>query len=268
MNNCPICNRDKCQCIHRMRTQLANITTNYPIAEQQLIPGQGGDGRSNERPLGVRIAALDFITGNTILPQLEEWEKDWRAFFELTPFGMATLQRSLEAARSHAESPNATDPYPRTQRRLEGCIAFLTAWIERATQEHPAITDFAQELRDLHQQSNTAANKQQPNAWWITCPATIENESCGNRLRAEGRDLDGHLLCKNCGTNWLVERLLRVAAADKAAEIWLAPDDAARLFGIPERTLRNWAKRGYIKRAHGQYEHHSIRAALTEGANA
>lgn len=262
---CQLCDRDTCRCLHRMRQQLATIATNYTHAEKQLMPAQGGDGRSNERPIGIRINALDFIAGNTILPQLEEWEKDWRSFFDLTPFGMASLQRSLDAARRHAESPNAYDPYPSTQRRLEGCIAFLTEWVDQALQQHPAITDFAIELRDLHQQSNTAANKQPTNAWWITCPATTDDGDCGNRLRAEGRDLDGTLHCRQCGTTWNVERLLRVAAADKQSEIWLTPDDAARLFGIPERTLRNWAKRGYIKRAHGQYEHHSIRNALTEG---
>jgi len=266
--SCNICQRDTCGCLHRIHRQLRDITENYTTAEKNLIPGNGGDGRGTERSLGVRLIALDFISGNDVLPQLEEWEKDWRSFFELTPFGMASLQRTIEAARSHAESPNATDPYPQTYRRLTGCVDFISTWVHRAIQEHPAIDEFALELRQMWNISEQAAGKQPINSWMITCPADTHTGDCGNRLRITGQDFDGHITCRNCQTQWAVERLLRVAAADKQSEIWLAPDDAARLFGIPERTLRAWAQKGYIRRAHGQYEHHSIRAAVSEGATA
>ena len=259
---CPICNRDTTstchRCIHRMRRHLTDIPTNYLTAKHQLTPGKS-DGRSNERSIGVRITALDFLAGNDVLRTLEDWERDWRTFFQLTPFGEATAQRAV----SHAKQRNNNTEYDGTYLQLNACVTFLDSWLDKAAQSHPAITDFAQELRDQWRISQHAANIHPPNTWLVTCPATLDNTDCGNKLHITGQDFDTTITCRRCHTPWPVERLLRVAASDSQAEIWLAPEDAAHLFGIHISTLKRWARRGHIKKAHGQYEHHSIRDAIT-----
>ena len=261
---CPICHRDTTstchRCIHRMRQHLTEITTNYKLAKHQLQPTRG-DGRSSERGLGVRLIALDFIAGNDVLRTLEDWERDWRSFFEFTPFGEATLER----ATSHAKQQKPGTKYDDTYQQLNACTAFLDAWLDKAAQQHPAITDFAQELRDQWKTSQHAANIHPPNTWIITCPATLDDTDCGNKLHITGQDFDTNVTCRRCHTTWPVERLLRVAAADSQAEIWLAPEDAAHLFGIHLSTLKRWARKGLITKRHGQYEHHSIRDAITQG---
>ena len=236
-----------------MRTHLVDIPTNYQLATKQLHPNKG-DGRANDIPIGIRIAALDFIAGHDVLRTLEDWERDWRTFFNLTPFGEATRQRS---------SHTPPDGNGITYRQLTACVEFLNTWLDKAAQTHPAITDFAQELRDQWSTSQHAANIHPPNTWTITCPTTIDNQDCGTKLHVTGQDFDTTITCRGCRTRWPVERLLRVAASDSQAEIWLAPEDAAHLFGIHISTLKRWARRGHIKRAHGQYEHHSIRDAIT-----
>ena len=51
------------RCEARIDRQLSDIVEFYAIACGELLPGRGGDGRSGERGLGVRIDALDFVAG-------------------------------------------------------------------------------------------------------------------------------------------------------------------------------------------------------------
>jgi len=245
-----------------MRNHLHDIATYTTQARHELTPNKSGDGRAQTIPIGIRLNALDLTAGNDILPTLEEWERDWRHTYNLTPYGPAT------AARNQGK--------PQSQ-HLYGVLEFLTTWLPTAADTHPAIADFAQELRQLRQQAQHAANQQPRQSWNVSCPADMPLESkirhhtgdntsdgqkdtyeCGNVLRITGEDFGTYKTCKHCGTTWEVNRLIQVAASSSQANIWLDPETAATQTGISQRTLRQWAQQGKIERKNGLYNYRTL----------
>ena len=58
-------------CEKRMRRQLVEIPKLMDQASGNLTPGQGGDGRSTERTLGINVSALDASAGFDAIAVLE-----------------------------------------------------------------------------------------------------------------------------------------------------------------------------------------------------
>ena len=248
---CTICQRptermacDRCQ--HTMRVQLGEICDYQALAADNLVPGQGGDGRATERTLGVNIAALDLVGAFDAIAVLESWERIWREDYGLTPYGPASAERD-----------------PAARATLLGIVSFLQSWLTKSCTEHPAIDEFAREVRTLHRTCQQAAGQARRSAWRVTCPADTDEGECGTQLRVSGEDFGGHISCRGCGTTWPVDRLLHVVASSQHAELWLDPEAASEWLGISERTLRLWAKEGRIMRDHGRYEVHSLRQAIS-----
>jgi len=261
--DCEVCSRDSdarvcVRCQHKMNRQLQDLIEFRSVAGMNLVPSSGTERQSSERGLGVQLDALDLVAGFDVLPMLEDWERDWRAFFDLTPFGEAT------AARSRTRDPESDI----TASRFGASVRFLQQNLQQACDRHPAISDFAYELQGKWRQAQAAAGRHPRSSWRVTCPADTSEGECGRQIRITGEDFDTTLRCKSCGTSWPVERLLRVVASSRHAELWLDPEAAARWFGIPSRELRRWAARGRIKRSNGRYESHSIREAISEGVKA
>lgn len=259
---CTICTRNPVterlvcsRCQNRLNQQLTDILEFYAIAAHALIPGQGGNGRSTERPLGVRVDALDFVCGYSVVDVLESWEKEWRDHYGLAAYGPASAERNS----GKADQPRIT---------LFEIVRFLQIWLDNACRDHPAMEDFAGEVRDCHKQAQTSAGITRREAWTVTCPADTEEGDCGNSLRITGEDFDGSVTCRACGTTWTVQRLMRVAVSNPNSDIWCAPDDAAGYLGIHPGTLRKWAGSGKIERKHGLYSLSSIREAIAQGVSA
>jgi hypothetical protein len=229
-----------------MRQQLTELTTLMEQASANLIPGQGGDGRSTERTLGINISALDTAAGFDAINVLESWERLWREDYGLAPYGEATSQLA--------------DTKPETT--LRHITTFLHTWLEKSCTEHPAISEFAYELRIIHKQSQQAAGQTQRAAWRVTCPADGTEGECGNTLLISGEDFDNEITCRKCSTVWPVARLLHVVASSKHAELWLDPQAASEYLNCTPVTLRRWAKEGNIKREKGKYEIHSVIKAI------
>ncbi len=254
---CEVCSRDQesrvcVKCASRMRSQLEDLPNFLYDAGGALMPGKVGGSRSKEIQIGIRIDALDFVAGFDIVPVLEAWEKDWRRFFELAPFGPASIIRFNEAG------PNA-DP---VGVRMNGSIGFLNSWLDKACDRHPAIDDFGREIAGLWRQAQAAAGQQPRSAWSVTCPADSTDGECGRPIRITGEDFGGSVCCPGCRTNWTIARLLMVVASSRHAELWLDPEAASTFFGIPTRDLRRWAAAGRIRRHRNRYESHSIREAI------
>ncbi len=248
---CTICGRGAdlmaCQpCQNVMTRQLNDLVTFYALASGELIPGIGGDGRSTERGIGVRVEALDFIAGNVIVEVLESWERDWRESFGLGPFGPASAARSAGAANQPAT-------------RLTEVCRFLRVWLPKAAVEHPAIDDFAGELRGCWREAQRAANQLPRTTWRVACPT----DECAAPISVGGQDLDGAVTCKKCRTLWSVDRLLLIVAAESEGAIWMDPETCAMRAGVDERTLRRWANAGKITKRQGRYDYKSIRQAIT-----
>jgi hypothetical protein len=254
---CVICQRetqrmacDRCQA--RMNSQLADLVTFMALASDNLLPGRGGDGRSTERTLGINVGALDVSAGFDAIAILESWERIWREDFGLSPYGPASAARNAHL-QATLQPQSAT---------LTGIVRFLQAWLERACDEHPAVDDFAAEVRSIHRTYKHAAGEASRGGWRVTCPADTDDGECANVLLVTAADFDSQVTCRRCRTTWATERLLRVVASSRHAELWLDPEAASEWLGVHQRTLRAWAKEGRIKRSHGRYEVHSLKALV------
>lgn len=241
----PTCER----CQARVRRDLNEIVKWQARAE--LTPGRNGEGRSSERSIGLRVSALDSAAAHTYVQVLESWEIDWRQFFNLTPYGEASV------SRNRSTLPHLI---------LPGIVEFLTGWLGKAAEEHPAFDVFAGEVHSLYRQAKDAANQKNRPSWRVTCPTDLPNGDgeCGREFLISGEDFGGEVYCRVCGTTWPVERLLRVVASSRLSELWLDPEAAAEYCGVSSRQLRKWGQQGLIKRERGRYEVHSIREALNE----
>ncbi len=259
MSLCLIChqksNRYAChKCQQRMRRQLAEILENYALTAAELIPGSSSGRRGTERSIGVRIEALDLLGGFDIIPVLGMWERDWRETFHL-------------AEHERAGRVPAT---------LSGIVKFLTTLLPRACIEHPAIDDFARELRDCHTQTRIAARVTSYRIMMVACP-TIDEDGvkCAGEIplrtyaATENDESTSALItCRVCRVTRSLETVVTIAMFDSEGEIWIDPEAAALHFGISRSKLHKWAAEGKIMRSHGRFELHSIEVALTEEASA
>lgn len=251
MSKCLICdsetNNHAChRCELRMKQQLTELPMFMQEASNNLLPGKGGDGRSTERTLGINIAALDTAAGFDAIAILEAWERIWREDYGLTPYGEATSQLK--------------DGTPETL--LRHITTFLITWLNKSCEEHPAISDFAYELRQLHRACQQAAGLSIRPPWRATCPADTPEGECGHPILVSMEDFDSEVTCRKCQTVWPVPRLLHVVASSRHAELWLDPAAASEYLNCGQSTLRRWAKEGSIRREKGRYEVHSLRKAL------
>ena len=255
LGNCVICGFDTermaCpRCQARIGHWLTDILEFTALAHGELLPGRGGDGRSTERSIGVRVAALDLVAGIDTVGVLESWERDWRETFGLAPYGPASAER------------NAGKPHGAT---LSGVVRFLRTWLDRACAEHPAIDDFHHEVKALRARAQGAANRQPRPGWTLTCPADVEDGECGASIRITGEDFGGSVTCRSCRSVWTVDRLIAVAAASRDAELWIDQGAAMRVLDCSESTLKRLVKDGRVTARREQYDYRTL-VAHREGA--
>jgi hypothetical protein len=246
---CVICDRPSehvacIWCQRRTSERLGDIVTFVALAEDELLPGRGGDGRSTERGLGVRLDALDLVAGNDVLPILESWERLFREEWGFAAWGQTTLERG----RGQVQQVPAY---------LTGTVSFLRSHLDRIF-DHPAVDEFAVEVGTCWHQARKAASQEPRQAWRVTCPTDVEDGECGTWLRVTGEDFGGSITCRTCRTNWETERLLRVVATSRDADLWVDIEAACRHTGVPAPTLRRWAKDGKVRREGGLYEYKSL----------
>lgn len=228
-------------CRVRMRDQLRDVVEFYAIAEHELVPGSATGARGSERTIGVRVAALDFLAGHDVVAVLGLWERDWRE-----TYGLADPKAGRTVAATLVE-----------------IVKFLHAWLDRACDDHPAIDDFARELGDAWATARSAARMTGQRKTVVDCPTVNDDgTACGGHVTVTD---DTDTYCRRCGTHRTIDRLLAIAAADRTTPVWVDPEAAAHHSGIPERTLRHWASKGWIVRSHGRYDLRSIseRVALS-----
>jgi len=234
-------------CRRRIDDQLAGILAYRHLAEDELEPGRGGSGRAGERGLGVRLDALDFVAGNTVLDILELWCRDIRETYGLSPYGPA----SLDACRGQADPALAL---------LADVIAFLRSWLPRLAADFLPVDDLAREVRSCWLQAQRAANAAPSHGYRVPCPAPADEGACGRMLVINGQDLDDEIACRSCGTAWSVDRLLVIVAGEVTGAIWMDGEAAAQRAGVDIRTLRRWAAAGMVRRDHGRYDLKEIQA--------
>ncbi len=247
LGKCVICSSqsdvmacDRCQA--NMRRQLADIPRYAVMASQRLEPRQGGT-RGTERGFGLSMVALEASCGYDAMAVLECWVRDWRETYNLIQYGPAT-----------EHTPN--------NQLLAHICEFLTAWLPKSCEEHLAIDLFAAELRQQWAAMREGAGETPANSWVIPCPADVQRRVddemtiglCGTPIKIADPDFDAEVNCRGCRTHWKVSRLLYVGASANAGGIYVDPEAASTYLGVTERTLRQWANKGKIKRERGRYD--------------
>lgn len=234
---CLVCNRPLeswacCDgCVARTDRHLADIGLLQRLATHALHPGTTGGGRSAERGLGVRVTALDLALASDAIRELEAWERDWRNHLGLAAYGLATSLRNTSTDPGHV---------------LAGIIRFLRAQWPEAAQRHPAADEFAQDVRRLRAAHIAVLGDPNAPALVIACPADEGEDRCGRALRIEREQ--GEVDCRGCGSHWTTRRLLLVALADSAADVWVDAEACAHALGVSVRTVQRWARSGQIRR--------------------
>ena len=226
------------RCESNMRRQLTDMPKYAILASQRLQPRQGGS-RGTERGFGLSMAALEASCGYNATAVLENWVRDWRETYHLVPYGVAT----------------ETVP---TIHLLTHICQFLDNWLHQACANHVAIDLFAGELRQQWAAMREGANETPPNSWVIPCPADIDTAdgiaTCGKAIKITDVEMEAIVSCPTCKTHWRVGRLLYVGAATANGGIYVDAEAASEYLGVTERTLRQWAKAGKIKRERGRYD--------------
>lgn len=243
LGKCLICSRScdfmacgRCESI--MRSQIADMPRFALLASQRLQPRQGTT-RGTERGFGLSMAALETSCAYDAVAVLENWVRDWRETYNLAPYGIAT------ETIAHGEL-------------LQHICTFLDTWLHQACTDHIAIDLFAAELRQQWASMREGANETPANSWVIPCPADIDLDgevvTCGKAIKIVEVEMEAMVTCPSCKTHWRVGRLLFVGAATIDGGIYVDPEAASQYLGVSERTLRQWAKSGRIKRDHGRYD--------------
>jgi hypothetical protein len=232
---CPLCNkpaneRSLCQrCESRLRIRISEITFLRDESKKYIQAQQGGHGTNSGEPtIGINVAALDFSSGNDILPIMWEWEKVIREDRKLTP-------------------PALVEPQPD---EVAATVEFHLAHLEWSF-EQGWVDEYAREIATIHTKGTHAARRNVEPVRRISCPSPHpEDEAryCNAMLAVDDADLLAPIMCKRCGTQWTPARLVAVAMSDPDREVWLDAESIGRWVGISDRQVRRVCRAGRVSK--------------------
>ena len=209
-------------CHLRILRDLTTIETAWELsAGGAVVTGRGGRG-GNERSL----------------PGGTEW-LNWREGSELTGNLRAIAETWHEIMDPETWFPPTT-------------ITDLIRWIRLHLHDganHPEIATQAEELAEWAQTARRIVGDV-PTGQIIMCPGIVE--PCGRRLRVDVGQPEAEVYCRGCATTWTSGRLLLYVSED-AAESWADAEAINAVYGVPDRTLRDWGRKGLVRRRNGQY---------------
>lgn len=211
--------------------QLRNDIDDIKAARQALgiIPGIATTGRSagNERGLPGGTERLDYLHG----PQLKT------ALFTI-----------VDRVAEDSGLPSPT----------RDAIGWLRTHIDHVA-AHPAIAQFARELHTWANLGKRLAGMTEQGQH-VPCPTITVDGPCGRRLLIDVHQPDATVACTACGRAWAARDLLAMGTRD-SIDVWLDPDSMQIPTGVPDATLRRWARRGLVRRRHGLYHLGDVIAA-------
>ena len=220
-------------CMRRIAGDLDTITDTYASTDEPPWPGGGGDGRGQSSPLP---GGTEYQSWRRAVPEvLGTWVRDWCEAGTLEARGFA--------------GPIRKD--------LVGIIGWLRAHLSLAATTHPAVDEFAKEVRKLARKGQKITGEVRPRGQRMQCPT----EDCGHTMRVDVSDIATLTTCPKCEATRAVATLLNIAAR---ADAWVDEETATLATGVPGSTLRRWARGGKIRRWRGQYNLGSIREHLHE----
>jgi hypothetical protein len=160
---------------------IADVAVLYPQLHAMLIPGQGNGQRvsgSREMPLPLNADIVD-LTGPAKVVNLTDagrpwWHEDQTGHVAVA----AVLDQWVRDWISYDWCRSDVMPVP----TVPELAAWLGKWAEAACDEHPAIDDFAGEIRDIH------------TAMRAYIPRVVDRDNPPPRRRAEPRTAP----CRGC----------------------------------------------------------------------
>lgn len=235
-------------CTDRLVADVRAIADLAVMAAASLTP-RAGTGSAHSVPSSrppINVHACDpelTLVGPppaaTVLDVVEGWERLIRDARGYAAYGPASAARVALASSGG------------TQVTLLGCVRFLAAQVPWAVAEPTfPVDDFADEIRACVRALRRFDPEASDRGTMVRCPTLTDDGDCGYRLRYD--DVHEDVTCRRCGTTRSAMTLAAVAMAD-GAEVWLDPEAAASWLGVTEGTLRQWARAGRVRRAHGRY---------------
>jgi len=191
---CPLCKRpvddahvhDRCR--FAVDHRLGQIPGLYAALAAVLEPGRAAGARvsgSRTPPLPVQLEPLSLRGRGGIITILATWETDWRE------------RRGWYAIPTHANLEQTLVG----DQALAGIIDWLRDQLDWAIANHPAVDEFAGEVRDIVHQCHRAIGALENHMRIGTCPALDENgHPCNSRLYADPQA--DTIICRNCGADW------------------------------------------------------------------
>ena len=200
------------QCFLRLLRELSEIVDTYATTANPgfPVPGSGGSGSSP-------------------LPGGTAWIS-WRQSLA-DPFGILGTW-----VRDWADTYSMAGPKRHT---LTDIVNWLRAHLSKAAEDHPAIDDFAHEVRKLAGQGRQLAGLHESHGQRIECPADHNDGICKRTLHIDTSLPHDEIDCPRCGSHWTTARLMAVAKSSPDA--WVDGPAAAEIENVPYPTLRRWA---------------------------
>ena len=249
-------------CAERLDRQLADLPEFYALALAGFANSSTGV-KGNAVSIGINVAALDGRSPRAALWALESWERDWRE--TLPTFAGQDGERSQRLRKAQRWADAESDDF--TGVNLCGVVEFLRTHLEDA-RDHPAIDEFAAELRMFHAQAREDAGEGEGDVTKVKCPADRQPDKYDSSDEPVPCDAwltlySEHVTCPRCGTDWDRARLLLVARAS-GSDIFAPLQVLADHFAISTRTLRRWHSEGLIRRQGKSYHHGDIVRVISE----
>lgn len=204
MTACPLCKRptedgvhDRCR--FAVDHRLEQIPGLYAALAAVLEPGRAAGARvsgSRTPPLPVRLEPLSLRGRGGIITILATWETDWR-----DRAGLAVIP-----ARAGREQLLDSD------QALADVIAFLRRQLGWAIAYHPAVDEFAGEVRAIVQECHRAVGALENHMRIGSCPAVDDDgRPCGRPLHAD--PYSDWITCDRCGATWSRDQWLMLGRA-------------------------------------------------------
>lgn len=226
--NCTICARRQdvdhygChRCEDITRRHLSELPAWHAAADPTPKGGSGEPVAGGERGLGVNVAALDIRHGGAWIAVLHSWTR------------LVEEERELTPAPLHHGDAAAT---------IRWHVDFLDRHLTWVYESAAWCDEFHAEVAQLWRQGRGVVEGAPARGVSVTCPT----EGCGRRITIT--DADAVVRCRHCGVERPAGLLGR--ASD---EVYADMEAVSVATGVPERTLRDWAKRGYVRRRNGRY---------------
>jgi hypothetical protein len=171
------------RCAERLTADLRAIPGHYALMGAVLAPGTAGGGAhvsgTRTAPLPVRLEPLSLRAKGGMVTMMASWEAEWRDLR-----GMTAAERGI------------------SERDLAAIVLWLRAHLPWAIESHPAVEEFAGELRDILHQCRMAAGVLPKMTRIGDCPNVVDGEEdeCGVALYADPRG--DAIRCRRCRSRW------------------------------------------------------------------